>query len=119
MRLNLQSPRCKRLLGVLLTIYWIGLFIGTHMPMPAGALPGGSDKLVHFVAYCGLACLLGLVRGPQKWASSLTIVVVFAVVDEFLQIPMGRSCEVADGLADWLGAAAGTGLSVGICRRLS
>ena len=89
------------------------------MPVPAGALPGGSDKLIHFMAYLGLACLLGLFRGPEKWVSSLAIVAVFAVIDELLQIPVGRSCDIADGLADWLGAAVGTGLAARLYRRPS
>ena len=119
MRLNLPTSRCRRLLNWLLAVYWIALFIGTHMPVPAGGLPGGSDKLIHFLAYLGLTCLLGIVRGPQKWVSSFVIIAIFAVIDELLQIPVGRSCDVADGLADWLGAATGTGLAAGIERKLS
>ena len=89
------------------------------MPVPARALPGGSDKLIHFVAYLGLACLLGLLRGPQKWLSSFAVLAVCAVIDELLQIPVGRSCDVADGLADWLGAAAGTAQAAALYRRPS
>ena len=89
------------------------------MPVPAGALPSGSDKVIHFLAYLGLACLLGLFRGPEKWVSSFVIIAIFAVADELLQIPVGRSCDVADGLADWLGAAVGTALAAGLYRRLS
>ena len=83
--------------------------MGTHIPVPPSgvAFPEGSDKLIHFVAYFGLACLLGLFRGKQKWASSFAIIAVFAMIDELLQIPVGRSCDVADGLAYWLGAAIG------------
>ena len=89
------------------------------MPVPAGALPGGSDKLIHFMAYLGLACLLGLFRGPEKWVSSFAIVAGFAIIDELLQIPVGRCCDVADGLADWLGAVAGTGLAAWLYGRQS
>ena len=109
MRRDLNAPRRRYLLGWLLALYWIALFMGTHSPVPPSevALPEGSDKLIHFVAYFGLACLLGLFRGTQKWASSFAIIAVFAMIDELLQIPVGRSCDVADGLADWLGAAIG------------
>ena len=103
----LDKPSIKRLLGWALIIYWTALFIGTHVPVPSGALPGGSDKVIHFLAYTGLACLLGLWRGPKKWASSFVILSIFAIIDELLQIPVGRSCDLADAIADWLGTATG------------
>ena len=46
--------------GAALAVYWIGLFIGTHVPLPQGALPGSSDKLAHLAAYAGLAVLLAV-----------------------------------------------------------
>ena len=103
-----NQPGIRRLVGWLLVIYWTALFIGTHMPVPSGVLRGGSDKVIHLLAYAGLACLLGLWRGPEKWRSSLAVVCLFAVIDELLQIPVGRSCELADAVADWLGAAIGS-----------
>ncbi len=97
----------KRPLGWLLAIYWTALFLGTHVPVPSGVLKQGSDKVIHFLAYAGLAFLLSLWRGPAKWRTSLVILAVFAVVDEVLQIPVGRTCDLHDMIADWLGSAFG------------
>ena len=82
-------------------------------------MENGMDKVLHFLAYGGLALLLGIWRGPERWMSSFAIIAVYAVVDELLQIPVGRSCEVADGVADWLGATAGGLLAWAVSRRFA
>lgn len=95
--------------------YWIALAIGTHLPLAPAASGGGHwDKLHHFLAYFGLAALfstwlaLRSTARPRTFALAFAVVAVFAIADEWSQPPFGRSCEFLDGLADWLGAAAGT-----------
>lgn len=96
-----------------LGIYWVALFVGTHIPLDEETMPGGSDKLLHFVAYAGLAYLLALwqsVRGPMtagRYAAALGLLALYAPLDELLQGPVGRDPDIGDCLADWAGACAG------------
>ena len=76
-------------------------------------LGSGRDKLAHFLAYGSLSLWFGMVfegRGGQ-----LGIAVAFAAMGavlEFLQGLTGyRSMEVADMIANALGAALGFGLA--------
>jgi VanZ family protein len=77
-------------------------------------MPKFSDKLMHFGAYGGLAFLLSLwlsSRGSWTKRSALLVlgvVAIYGICDELLQIPVNRSAEPADYLADMLGACAGT-----------
>lgn len=101
---------------VLLVIYWGALFIGTHIPMPQlGAAPSYSDKILHFLAYAGLAFLLGYYRSisaPLK-LKELTIifgtVCLYGAIDELLQMVPGinRTGDLYDLLADACGALCG------------
>lgn len=106
--------RFRRPLGYLLAAYWTLLFAATHMPPPdLSALPKDTDKLLHFVCYAGLACLLGLWRsasGPLTLRSMgwvFVVVATYAVVDELLQIPINRKADTLDALADMVGALLG------------
>lgn len=107
--------RFRRPILCALVFYWIALFVGTHIPLHANVLPGGSDKWVHFFAYAGLSFLLAF-----WWSTSqkltirhlrrlFAVVAVYAVLDELLQYPVNRSPELLDCLADWIGAVVGLG----------
>ncbi len=106
-----SSPRWLRLL---LLGWWGLIFTITHIPIPPvvgeTAVP---DKTIHFVMYAVLGALLALWEGWgvrvswRRCRASLGIVAAYAVVDELLQIPVGRSAEWLDGAADLLGGAAG------------
>lgn len=107
-------PRFRRIAAAILAVYWIGMFVGTHIPLPKNAFPPGvSDKSLHFLAYAGLAFLLGFWRSrAQPWsrgefATLLAIVAGYGILDELLQIPVNRHADVRDWLADLTGAAAG------------
>ncbi len=72
------------------------------------AAPGVSnfDKIAHFSVYGLLATLLvRLGRGPRAVWLALLATSLYGVSDEWHQsfVP-GRSCEVADWMADTLGA---------------
>ena len=121
---DLSPVRWRRLLALSLLVYWIALFIGTHIPLPEVApFPRNTDKWMHFGAYAGLTYLLGL----WLWATGRTQVrhtlwlmaglACYAVADELLQIPVHRHADVYDGLCDWLGIAVGVA-AIFITRRL-
>jgi VanZ family protein len=104
----------RRWLGGLLSVYWLAIFTGTHIPrLPEGFGEGGSDKLLHAAAYFGLMLLCGLYRGWQtdlRWRDYgllLGIAALYAAGDELLQIPVGRHADVLDWVADLSGAGVG------------
>jgi VanZ family protein len=90
------------------------MFVGTHLPsvpMPGVSL---SDKILHLGAFSILAmCLLTsweLTTGPLFATHQFLVALVCAVYgafDEITQIPVGRSCELLDWLADVVGVAVG------------
>ena len=96
-----------------LAAYWVALFIGTHLPHTPQALAVTNDHLLHWLAYTGLAVLLciNLARDARLSArQAVAIVLVLAIygaLDEWSQIPVGRSCELADWLGDVAGAITG------------
>jgi len=110
---------------LILTAYWLALFVSTHLPSKFPGLPGDRvDKLVHAAAFAVLAWLLA--TAWQSSAGELTgrhlrfawlAVVLYGVADEVTQIPVGRTCSLADGLADAIGAAVGLVVFAALRRR--
>ena len=119
----LKRNRTK-VLVIPLVIYWLIILIGTSLPADSFADSIElSDKVKHFVAYMGLAVILGLnLHFQERWklAHNFYIVITFficvtyGVVDEFHQmfIP-NRFAEFFDWVADSLGALVGI-LSVSV-----
>ena len=106
------APR-YRLATVLLVLYWIALFIATHIPVsdPVRHLPGG-DKMAHLLAYAGLAYLFafalqGRNRSLVGYACVLGVVAAYGLVDEWIQSFVGRSASIKDWIADVAGGVAG------------
>ena len=95
--------------------YWLLLFGLTHTPrLPQPPDVEGIDKIGHFIAY-GLLAILFLawlhLRGAAGWRAyglTLAVLVVYGVLDELLQYPVGRSTELFDWYADVLGILAGS-----------
>ena len=112
-----SQPRIARLrpwIAVALFTYWGSLFVSTHVPIPQGVLPPGiSDKTLHYVAYAGLSFLLTLwisakCHLPLKSLAMILVwVSVYGIIDELLQIPVGRHADVFDWFADFCGTVLG------------
>jgi VanZ family protein len=111
---------------VILLGYWLVLFLATHTPRPP-KLPNVSniDKWMHLGAYAVLAYLLSLhlatraKRVSHAWAKVLLGLAVYALLDELLQIPVGRHCEFWDWVADLTGIVLGVGAWKLTARRLN
>ena len=123
--IQLTVSRVGRMTLGLLLAYWSLAFIGTHLPgTTVESLKRGwmlslphADKVAHALLYAGLSFLLvGCLRVLGKLGQSSSITLSFAIasfygiVDEYLQsfIPR-RSMDVADWMADNLGAVIGIG----------
>lgn len=106
---------------VALVLYWIGLFAATHLPGEFVETVPGNDKVLHALAYCGLAVLLAFVvcgcsRHPwYVYAVLLLIVAAYGAFDEMTQtLVSGRQAD----LADWLCDLGGTFLGLVVYSRL-
>lgn len=102
-----------RLAPILLAIYWILIFTGTHLPSVPMPSVRNLDKVQHFVAFSGLAFLLAWSiptsgRDPRtKMIFAFLISVCYGMFDELTQQFVGRNTELADFVADCCGALAG------------
>ena len=101
-------------LGVIaLVVYWIMMFVGTHLPNVPDAAPKVDDKVMHFSAFFGLALILCYVsEHAPRWKRFGRIAIVallYAGVDEFTQgfVPQ-REPDWLDFLAD----ASGIGTAI-------
>ena len=99
--------------------YWLGLFILTHLPQPPPLIIVSTDKSAHFLGYLalGIAIFASLrVAGPRDPMLVVLIVgLAYGAIDEWLQIPVGRSCE----LNDWFADAAGIAIAATACTLLA
>ena len=110
-----NRSRFTTLSKIALGLFWLALFIGTHMPVDPEILPPeGRDKLAHFGAYLTLALLVAttwqLAGGfltSRHLVFAWLAVVAYGAFDEITQIPVGRVCDISDWTADACGAAAG------------
>ena len=113
---QLQGPRRMRAVsGVVLAVYWLVIFFGTHWPrLSLERFPRNSDKVLHFGAYAGLSFLLGLWISTKHdlrargLLSVVAVTYVYAILDELTQLFVpGRSCDAHDVAADWAGSLVG------------
>ena len=107
--------RHKYILLILL-IYWPGLFVLTHIPIPDLARRSGmSDKMMHVLAYMALVFLWWFSISPYKkvdWRKvkvwlALAVMVWYSAFDEWLQGHIGRSADVRDFYANLAGVLCG------------
>jgi len=111
----MQLAKEKKFFTIILVFYWLSIFIATHIPVPGwtGKM-GVSDKTMHFTAYMTLAILLWLSSSfGQKacWRGLksrllLSIVSLYAVMDEALQHFTRRSFDLSDMASNFGGIAA-------------
>ncbi len=103
-----------------LVIYWLAMFIGTHIPLSVPTVGGKPvDKYLHFAAYFGLtALLIGVFRCLRvrlRWKHffiALALLVAYAALDEWLQKFVNRSCDAEDFMADSAGVLSALGLYI-------
>jgi len=101
---------------LMLLIYWPGLFVLTHIPIPQLARQSGmSDKMMHALAYLALVFLWWFSISPYNkvdWRKAkvwvaLAVMVWYSAFDEWLQGCIGRSADVHDFYANLTGVLFG------------
>ncbi|MCC7085383.1 MAG: VanZ family protein [Pirellulales bacterium] len=116
----------RRATPLVLAIYWLGLFVGTHIPIPESVGIGNKDKWIHFFAYGGLGALAMIatawrVSANVKAWHLLLIVVAFAAFggfDELTQPLVGREADRFDWFADVAGVIIGAAAGAAVMRLL-
>jgi VanZ family protein len=106
--------RLAQLLFVVATILCLAGVTVLSLVEAVRAYPGGSDKLAHGSAYAVLAFLFYWSLGNRwSWWKRLLFVAVactlYGVAIEIVQSFVGRDREIADGIADAIGAVTGGG----------
>ena len=103
-----------RIAIVALFSYWVLLFIGTHIPSnKLLASMHQSDKVLHLCAFAGLAFLMAwaiptnMRKLYRNTLLAAFVTVVYAGLDELLQIPVGRTADWKDFYADCFGIGIG------------
>lgn len=113
-RMERVSPRTW---GWIALIYWIVVTTGTHWPKLRIGAPGliPVDKILHAIAFCGLAGLLMLTRRLDRRAGrpfaarninrACAVAVALAALDELSQTwaPIDRFARLDDFIADVVG----------------
>ena len=108
-------------LVVLLAGYWLSMFVGTHLPSIPNVV---SDKILHLCGYGGLAAVLLAWRASRGPVAFRTIgwlwllIAGYGVFDEITQPIVGRHCDVADWIADLMGAAIGLAIMWPVASRV-
>lgn len=110
-----------------LIIHWVTIFILTSLPSDRLPSVEVSDKINHFLAFFVLGFFLNLTlkyqtKFPELKKNILLITIIIAagygLLDELHQLFVpGRSAEVLDCLADFIGAVSGNFLAEFIYRK--
>ena len=107
------TTRVRDIVYTVSLLYLTALLLGTHWPKLPAIGPEGTDKILHFSAYGGLAFLHSLSvfwsRKVPWWQFVVLYVAVaaFGGFDELTQPPFGRTADWFDWYADLGGATVG------------
>jgi VanZ family protein len=119
--------RNARLWQSALAIYWLALFIGTHLPLDRVPQPARThDKWAHLIAFALLSGLFATTwelsagrLNVRHLMRAWFLIVLYSAFDEATQPFVGRYASVIDWLADAAGAALGLMLFVWVRRKMA
>ena len=109
-----RLARIARRARTLALFYFVVLFAATHVPAPPSSVVSVNDKLLHFGGYavltiCVLVCwelTIGYLE-PKHYFAVWLVGILYGAVDEITQVPVRRTCDVNDWIADVLGVVCG------------
>ncbi len=112
-----------------LIIHWVSILILTSLPSDQLPSVEVGDKINHFLAFFVLGFFLNLTLKYQKrfpflkkniLLTTIIIAAAYGLLDELHQLFVpGRSAEVFDWIADFIGGIAGSSLAEYIYRRFN
>lgn len=89
----------------------VAIVVAGSLAPSRGVDLSGGDKMLHLIAYLGLALWFGGVYRPARYPLVATALIALGLVLEVIQSHVGRSMEVADMVANAAGVLGGIGLS--------
>ena len=103
---NISNLRARKI-DIYATIA-IAFAIGLATLTPVETLPdvSGSDKLYHLISFAILTLPIAVIRQKAMWVI-LSLSIAYGGAIELLQPLVNRNCEMADFLADTVGAILG------------
>ena len=93
-------------LGIIgLALYWVTIFVGTHLPAGPKVAAKVDDKIVHFLAYFGLAVFLCYVTTSaaswRRFGIVALVAMAYGAIDELTQLLVpSRTASFLDYAAD-------------------
>lgn len=121
-----RATLLRRATACALAVYWMALFVGTHVPLPRSLGVENKDKSLHFLAYAGLAALATLATGSrvQRGLRARHVVLIalafmaFGAFDELTQPLVNREADWFDWFSDVGGVILGTASGLGVLELL-
>jgi VanZ family protein len=109
----LFQARTRLMFAILWGIGWLVVAALLLMPLPGG-VPDGTDKVVHFLLFAGLAFgAIGFSHRVGQLAGLALVTIAGGTALEFAQRLVDyRTFELADATANALGASLGYALAV-------
>jgi hypothetical protein len=110
---RLFQPRTRRILAALWGVSWLIVAVLLLMPVPGG-VPEGTDKVVHFLIFAGMA--LGAVSFSHR-AGQLSGLAILTIAGgtalEFAQrLTQWRTFDLSDAAANVFGASSGYAIAL-------
>ena len=109
--LKLTRPRLHAGRVIVDALFWPALLLviwGELAPPDVEGAIGVNDKLLHFIAYFGLAAMAAAgLKTRLSAVKAVLALIVFGGVLEIVQGLVGRDMSVFDGLANAVGAVTG------------
>jgi len=107
-----------RLATVVLGVYWIAIFTGTHLPKIPQAIPTLNDKAIHFIAYFILTLLMAYTtnsaRSFRRFSAIAAIAMIYGAIDELSQgLVPNRTPDLLDYAADVAGICTAIAFYIG------
>jgi VanZ family protein len=110
---RLFQAKTRHMLAGLWSAAWLVVAVLLLMPVPGG-VPEGTDKVVHFLIFAGLAFgAVGFSHRPAQLAGLALLTVAGGTALEFAQrLTPWRTFDLADAAANALGATSGFALAL-------
>ena len=116
----IDTKLLRRTILLATAAYWLVLFLLTHTPIKLPAIMKNDDKTAHFIGYFLLGIALFTSLRTAGWREPILLVLciglAYGAIDEWLQIPVGRDCELNDWFADAAGIAVAVTLGTLLAR---
>jgi VanZ family protein len=110
---QLFQPRIRRILAALWVAAWLIVAVLLLMPVPGG-VPEGTDKVVHFLMFAGMAFgTVGFSHRAGRLSGLALLTVAGGTALEFAQrLTPWRTFDLTDAAANALGATLGFALAL-------